>query len=587
MLTLIATVMAVAGLAMAGLAAYVAWRRDARMGWSLAVLLVAVAGWGLTYAVELSLDDVALKSRWGDVKYAGVTTLAPAWLVFVLQYTGRERYVSRRLILGLAVAPVVTMVLLAVPATHDLVRFYPSTAASEELPVVQVGPAFWVILAYNNGLLVFASTLFIASMVRLARSYRRMAYTLLAAALLPWLANLLHNFAVGWFAKIDLTPFAFTLTGGLLVWGLFHERLVDLAPLARSAVLESMADAVFVTDPFGRVADVNPAGVHLMATSRTALLGRRLEDVVGPEVADTAVTELTLPGGADGRDRTFDVSRQELHDASDRPAGSLVVLREVTERVQDRQRLERVLMEHARIAAALQASMVPPSLPDVPGIDVGSQYVPAGDGREVGGDFFDVWPVGDGTWAFTLGDVSGKGADAAAVSAAARYTLRALAHPDEQPSDTLRKVNATLLGQTDVERHCTLAYGQLHPSSRGTAVTLSLAGHHPPLVVRATGDVDEVGELGTALALFDDPDLHDTTLHLGPGDLLCLFTDGLVEAHQGRDMFGSERVADLLRLHRHEPVPDLGAALVRAAREFHGGHLADDLAIVVFRSAGQ
>ena len=105
-------------------------------------------------------------------------------------------------------------------------------------------------------------------MVRLARTYRRMALVLLCSALLPWAANILHNLEVGWFALIDLTPFAFTVTGGLLVWGLFEERLVDLAPLARSAVVESMADAVFVLDAFERVVDVNPAAVALAGRTR-------------------------------------------------------------------------------------------------------------------------------------------------------------------------------------------------------------------------------------------------------------------------------------------------------------------------------
>ena len=84
---------------------------------------------------------------------------------------------------------------------------------------------------------------------------------MLAAALVPWAANVLYNANVGWFATIDLTPFAFTVTGVVLVWGLFDERLVDLTPLARSAVLERMSDAVYVTDLFGRIVDANPAAV--------------------------------------------------------------------------------------------------------------------------------------------------------------------------------------------------------------------------------------------------------------------------------------------------------------------------------------
>jgi hypothetical protein len=111
-LTLLATLMVVGGLTLAGLAAHVAWRRESRIGWSLATLLVSVAWWGLAYAVELSVDDIATKSRWGDLKYVGITTLVPAWLVFVLQYTGRGRHVTGRLLTLLAIEPVLTMMLL-------------------------------------------------------------------------------------------------------------------------------------------------------------------------------------------------------------------------------------------------------------------------------------------------------------------------------------------------------------------------------------------------------------------------------------------------------------------------------------------
>ena len=586
MLTFFATVMAMAGVAMAVLAAYVAWRRDARMGWSLAILLLAVAWWGVAYAVELGVDEIALKSRWGDVKYLGITTLAPAWLIFVLQYTGRDRWITWRLLALLAVAPVVTMLLLAFPATHDLVRSYSPSAAADELPTVEGGPAFDVILGYNNLVLVCATALFVASMGRLARSYRRMAGVLVAAALVPWAANVLHLLNVGWFADIDLTPFAFTLTGGVLVWGLFHERLVDLAPLARSAVLERMADAVYVTDPFGRIVDVNPAAVRLVGTSRTALLGRRLEDVVAADAADAGVTELTLSGpDGDPPHRTFDISHERLADGSGRAAGVLVVLHEITERVRDRQRLQRVLEEQSRVASALQASMVPPRLPDVAGIELARQYLPAGDGREVGGDFLDVFGLGQQTWAFMLGDVSGKGAAAAAVSAATRYTLRALADADVLPSDTLREVNARLLSHTDLERHCTLVYGQLRPTEKGCTVVFTLAGHHPPMVLRTTGEVEETGILGTALALFEHPELHDTNLHLAPGELLCVFTDGLVEARRGREMFGAERVAELLGRHADRPAVELSTLLVDAVHDFHGKQLADDLAILLIKDA--
>ena len=579
MLTLFATLMGAAALTTAMLAAYVAWRRGSPTGWSLAALLVAVAWWGLAYTVELSLDTLTTRSLWGDLKYLGVLAVPPAWLCFVLQYTGRTRLVTRRLLGLLLIEPVLVLALLAIPATHDLIRYYPASAAADGLTAARAGPLFWVNLAYSNVLLVGATGFFVLSMARLARSYRRMARIMVAAALLPWAANLLHNFGVGWFTQVDLTPFAFIVTGGVLVWGLFRERLVDLTPMARSAVVDRMADGVFVVDAFGRVVDVNPAGARLLGEIRAGLVGRPMEDVL-PEAGDG--TELTLvdwPGS-----RSFDVSRQPLTDELDRPAGELVVLREMTDRVRDRARLQRVLEEKSRVAAALQASMVPHRLPDVPGCELAQRYEPAGDGSEVGGDFLDVFDLSDETWGFLLGDVSGKGAEAAAVSAAARYMLRALAGADQSPSDTLREVNRRLLHATDLERHCTLVHGHVRPRSTGLSLTLSLGGHLPPLVVRASGEAEEVGSLGTVLALFEDPELHDTPVELAPGEVLCAFTDGIVEARRGHDMFGVPRLAELLAAHAAGPLDELATLIVDETRTFHGGELVDDLALLLVRA---
>lgn len=587
MLTSFAIIMATGGISLACLAAYVAWRRDARMGWSLAVLLLAGSWWGVAYAFELGVDDVALKSRWGDLKYLGITALAPAWLTFVLQYVGRERLVTWRLLGLLAVPPVATTLLLAFPATHDLVRSYRPAAGGDAFPDVKAGPAFNVIFGYNYLVIVGATVLFVASMARLARSFWRMAVVLVGAALVPLAVNTLYNTHVGWFGSVDLTPFAFTLTGAVLVWGLFHERLVDLTPLARGAVLEGMSDAVYVMDPFGRIVDVNPAAVRLSGTSRTALLGRRLVDVapVDDSTTDTGAAELTLPGSDVAQPRTFDVSRERLADATGRPAGVVVVLHEITERARDQQRLQRVLEDQSRVASALQASMVPPRLPEVPGFELASTYLPAGDGREVGGDFLDVFELDQHTWAFVLGDVSGKGAEAATVSAATRYTLRALAAADTVPSDTVRTLNSKLLTYAQLERHCTLVYGQLQRREGGMArLVFTLAGHHPPIVLRSTGEVEEVGTLGTALALVYQLELHDTTVHLAPGDLVCVFTDGLVESRRDRDMFGAERVAALLSSASRRTAADVASLLVDAVHDFHGDQLDDDLAVLLVKN---
>lgn len=590
-----AALMTGAGAGLAGLAVYVAWRRGAVAGLSLAVLLVSVSWWGLAYAVELTLTDLAGKTRWGDLKYLGICGLAPAWLVFVLQYTGRGQLVTRGLLAALIVEPVVVLGLLAWPATHDWVRYYPPSAAGEALPVVGTGPVFWVHLVYTNAVLLVATTLFVARMLGLAAVYRRIAAVMVMAAGLPWVVNLLHNFEAGWFARLDLTPFAFTVTGGVLVWGLYREGMINLSPLARHLIMHTMGDGVFVVDDFGRVADVNPAGAALLGRTHADVIGRELTAVLGRAggfdaeglgaSTETSASELVVGDGPEAR--SFDVSRQPLTDRRGLTAGELIVLRDITDRVRAQQRLEQLVAERTRVARALEASLVPPALPVIPSVQLASSYQPAGDGSEVGGDFFDLFPLGPGCWGLVLGDVSGKGAEAAVVTALTRYTLRTLASPGQLPSDTLRALNARLVAQTDVERYCTLVYGLVHVDEAGLRLTLSLAGHHPPLVLRADGRVEEVGEPGTAIGLLEDPYLADTVVLVEPGDLFCAFTDGLVEARRGHDFFGVERLALLLREHGHRPLAEVPEELVAAARSFHHSpHLSDDLALLLLRAVG-
>jgi serine phosphatase RsbU (regulator of sigma subunit) len=571
---------------MAGLAAYVARRRGAVAGASLSVVLAAAASWGVGYALELSAHDLATKGHWGDLKWIGICALPPAWLTFVLQYTGRTRLVTRRLLLVLLVEPVAVLAVLADPSTHDLVRSYAEGSTGDPLPLVVAGPVFWFHLVYANALLLVATGLFLASMVRLSRTYRRLAMLLVAAAMLPWVANLLYNFGVGRLAEVDLTPFAFTVTGGVLVWGLFRQRLLNLSPLARGVIVETMADAVFVLDAFGRLTDTNPSGTRLLRRPRPDLIGRTFEDLLtelGAGPAPGTGGRLTISEG--GARRAFDVRRQPLTDRGGLPAGELVVLRDITDVVAAADDLQALLAERSRVAAALQASLMPADLPDIPSVEVASRFEPAGDGAEIGGDFLDVFSLGPSTWGVLLGDVSGKGAEAAAVTALTRYTLRTLADPRHSPARTLRELNTRLLAATTVERHCTLVYAIARPTPSGTELTMSLAGHHPPLIQRHDGRVEPFGLLGTALGLVDDPELHDSHAVLGPGDSICMFTDGLVEARHGRELFEAHRVAEVLRLSLGCPPEEVAGRLAAAARQFQGRNLTDDLAILVLRTA--
>ena len=184
-------------------------------------------------------------------------------------------------------------------------------------------------------------------------------------------------------------------------------------------------------------------------------------------------------------------------------------------RLYDSERLSRRQAEQDRqrsveLARALQTSLLPPRLPDVPGLDLGARYHPALAGLEVGGDFYDVFDTG-GDWAVVIGDVCGKGPEAAALTALARYTIRSVAMDLRHPAQVLRKLNDTLLHHQLDERFCTVAYGRVVPTVGGVRVSVCRGGHPPPLVLRASGEIEPVGADGGLIGLFPEIRLWEET----------------------------------------------------------------------------
>jgi integral membrane sensor domain MASE1/serine phosphatase RsbU (regulator of sigma subunit) len=183
------------------------------------------------------------------------------------------------------------------------------------------------------------------------------------------------------------------------------------------------------------------------------------------------------------------------------------------------------------MAETLQKGLLPPRLPEIPGIETAVQFRPAGPRQLVGGDFYDWFESAPGTWDVFVGDVGGKGAAAARTTALARYTLRANATHERRPSDILRQLNGAVLRQAPGE-FCTVAYLRFSLDRTGGArAALAIAGHPLPLLLRAGGRVEEVGQTGTLLGAVRDPQLADRAADLAPGDALVLYTDGLIDAY--------------------------------------------------------
>ncbi|MEW2167090.1 SpoIIE family protein phosphatase [Streptomyces sp. NPDC007084] len=284
----------------------------------------------------------------------------------------------------------------------------------------------------------------------------------------------------------------------------------------------------------------------------------------------------TVKSGSDGQPLLI---RTTLFDARDRRAYETELLRARQEAEQERERLQ-------NLATTLQRTLLPPALANVPGLEVSAHYHIASV-DQVGGDFYDLFPLAEGTWGLFMGDVCGKGAAAAAVTSLARYTLRAAAVYNPDPATVLDNLNTVLNHEyngTD-PRFCTVVFGLLTPDRErgGFRITLAGGGHPPALLMRADGTADILPTPGGQLiGALTDVHIATTAVHLAPGDTLLLHTDGLTEAHTGGaadGRYGDDALLDFAR----ELAPTTASAAIDAVRELldtFGTGVDDDTAVL-------
>ena len=240
----------------------------------------------------------------------------------------------------------------------------------------------------------------------------------------------------------------------------------------------------------------------------------------------------------------------------------------------------------AALAQTLEESLLPPRLPDIPGLQVAVRYAAGGTGAEVLADFCDVFPSVAGTWGMVVGDVCGKGSVAAKGTALARYALRALARRQTRPSLILANLNQVLLDwPTDDPRFLTAIYAAVRPVRGGAMVRISSAGHPLALVRGANGHVHEFGRPGALLGVLDRPELHDSQRLLRAGDSLILFSDGVTEARGGldRDLYGDERLRSLVARLGNLTAVATAEAIQLATLTFSGGRPSDDTVALVMK----
>jgi sigma-B regulation protein RsbU (phosphoserine phosphatase) len=371
------------------------------------------------------------------------------------------------------------------------------------------------------------------------------------------------------------------------------EELYDNAPCGYLSTL-----------PDGTIAKVNATLLGWTGYAREELLGqRRFQELLPPGdriFYETHFAPLLRMQGhvreiavqlvcSDGRRLPVLVNSVLKHDAGGEPQLVRTAVFDATERrsyeeelLAARRRAEESEAKATALARTLQATFIPPAIVSPPGLDVGGAYRAAGDGSEVGGDFYDVFETGRGTWAIVLGDVCGKGVTSAVVTALARYSVRAEALRTPYPSAVLASLHDTLV-RNHPEQFCTAVFATFDRTPEGIRLTVSSGGHHLPLRRRAGGQFDNIGQAGTILGMLDTPRLSDATTLLQPGDVIVLYTDGVTEARRDREFFDDQRLLDAIACSEGLEAQQLADAIVAEVLDFQRGVARDDIAVVVIR----
>ncbi|MCX6021798.1 MAG: diguanylate cyclase [Chloroflexi bacterium] len=350
---LVGTLAAASGISLS-LAVFAARRRAAPGARSYAVLMVAIAYWTAAVAGQLLSSDFAGRALWLKLQYPGVVLAAPAALVFILSFSGRANWITRRQLAFLAVEPLITLLLIATNDAHGLFWSF-ITPDDTTFPGLLPIPGAWgrLRLPYIFLMQLAGGMIILEMFSRSSPRYRRQAMVFGLGGVFPWISGVMTYGGINPFGTLNLAPFGFTLAGLFWGWGLFRWGLFDIVPVARYLVIEGMRDIVLVLDAKDRIVDLNPAAQRFLGVSAADAIGQAAATALpawsGPlRGNDGAVSGALLHlGGGDAEERTLELLISPLDDGLGGQLGRLVVAYDVTQRVRAEAALERLALNDA------------------------------------------------------------------------------------------------------------------------------------------------------------------------------------------------------------------------------------------------
>jgi PAS domain S-box-containing protein len=336
-----------------GLALF-AWRYRSTLGAiPLVVLMGCVAWWSIGYAIQLGFIALWAKVVQSNINYIAIFIIPMAWLAFALQYSGYQKWLTRRILAMLSTVPIVLLVVIWTDSAHQWFRTDIQLAAVGQSFVVMKlthGIAFWTFAAYAYPLILLGTALILPKLKTSASVYRSQAIVITIGALTPLATNILSTFGLIPLYGIDLTPLSLVITGMTTAFGIFRYQLLDIVPVAHDMIIESMRDGVIVLDSRKRVIDLNPAAQKLLGHSHAQTIGRPSQEIFveWPELTEYTQkvkvhSEITQRRGE--KCQYFDLSISCLRDRGGRATGRLIVLRDITTRKQEEKEHQRLLTQ--------------------------------------------------------------------------------------------------------------------------------------------------------------------------------------------------------------------------------------------------
>ncbi len=600
---------------MAALLALYAWRRRAVAGGvTFALLMLAVSEWAFTNAMEAISIEMPAKILWSKISYLGITSVAPLWLVFSLIYSQRDTWLTRRARRAalLWIVPAIITGLTATNEWHGLT--WPTITASSDEPgamaIYAHGVCVWLNVAYSYTLLLIGTFWIVRTALRSAQLYRYQVWLLLAGAAVPWIGNVLYMIDLIPLPGLDLTPIAFTVTGIMITLSIFRFQMLDIVPVARDAVLESMSDGVLVLDARHRIVDINPAAQRLVKRGEANLVGQPV-DVALAAWTDLVERYRNMPEaqaeivlGEAQSTQWIDMRISPLRDRRGQLTGRLIVLRDITARKQAEATIEQrnrelaaareaeqaALRREMNRARDIQTSLLPRAAPSLAGLDIAACSLPA---REVGGDWYNYYELPGNeqnphvSYGLAVGDVTGKGIPAALYMAVSTVMLTAKAPSIPDVARLMDEMNTALYPyMAPHQMNTALCYARLEPMPErqaGYVAHTANAGLVAPILRRgAQCEYLDIGGLPLGAELTDIP-YTAVSVPLQAGDSLVLSSDGIVEAtNETGEMYGFERFLASVANAPRGSARDIQEWILAGVRGFVGSaEPHDDMTLIV------